>query len=140
MENNKRCVDCGGEITACGEMTDDGPSDDCLVCKLQSDVVFLQSELRLRVDYAGKFRELELNNRQLLSEQEALQSRVDRLMSRGIEDMKHEIEILRAGYDASGFEGPACPGCVYEDGKFIRRCRLHNRINNLEMTVRVIKK
>lgn len=33
-----RCEECGGEITACGPMTIDGPEGDCLVCQLRSEI------------------------------------------------------------------------------------------------------
>ncbi len=36
QENEPRCPECGGEISACGPMTSDGPSDDCRACQLQS--------------------------------------------------------------------------------------------------------
>ncbi len=82
----------------------------------------LETELDLRIDHAAKVRELGIENRKISLEKEALQ---------------REIEVLRAGYEATGLEGSACPGCVYKNGKFIRRCRLHNQINNLEMTAEI---
>lgn len=40
-----RCSKCNGELSYCGEMTPDGPSLDCRVCQLESDVSMLRSEL-----------------------------------------------------------------------------------------------
>jgi hypothetical protein len=42
-----------------------------------------------------------------------------------------EIERLRQGYTASGFESWLCPGCEYSDGVFIKACGLHAQIERL---------
>jgi len=41
--NYRRCSDCNGELTACGPMSFDGPSEDCLVCLLRSDITRLRA-------------------------------------------------------------------------------------------------
>ena len=40
-----RCSECNGELSYCGDMTSDGPSLDCRVCQLESDLSMLRSEL-----------------------------------------------------------------------------------------------
>jgi len=46
-----------------------------------------------------------------------------------------DAERLQAGYDYTGIEARSCPGCVYEEGTFIRRCKLHERIDHLQAIV-----
>src|SRR3990167_8842067 len=38
-----RCPDCNAELSACGETTADGPSMDCLVCRLRAEVMHLRA-------------------------------------------------------------------------------------------------
>jgi hypothetical protein len=45
-----------------------------------------------------------------------------------LREMGDEIERLRNGYDYTGVQARACPGCVYEAGVFVRHCALHARI------------
>lgn len=46
--NRKRCEDCGNELSSCGEMTDDGPSDDCEVCLLKSKIKDLKRQIKIQ--------------------------------------------------------------------------------------------
>lgn len=39
-----------------------------------------------------------------------------------------EIQHLQRGYQAKGIEAWPCPGCKYENGKFIEHCELHAEI------------
>ncbi len=41
-----RCPECCGELSACGEMTVDGPSDDCVVCQLRAEMRRLVESLK----------------------------------------------------------------------------------------------
>ena len=50
-------------------------------------------------------------------------------------DIPTEIARLRAGYDATGLSGAPCPGCVYENGRFVRLCGLHARAEKAEESV-----
>jgi DNA-directed RNA polymerase subunit RPC12/RpoP len=34
-----RCSECGSELTDCGEMTIDGPSPDCPLCKARHNLL-----------------------------------------------------------------------------------------------------
>ncbi len=49
-----------------------------------------------------------------------------------IKKLEQIIVELKRGYTATGFEGWGCPGCKYENGKFIELCQLHKRIDELE--------
>lgn len=46
---------------------------------------------------------------------------LDELRAR-IKELEETIEFAR---NYSGFEARACPLCTYENGKFIKRCRMH---------------
>ena len=48
-----RCSECNGELSYCGDMTSDGPSLDCRVCQLESDLSMLRSELARVKEAAG---------------------------------------------------------------------------------------
>jgi len=50
----------------------------------------------------------------------------------GVDRPRAEIERLKAGYNATGFEGWPCPGCRYENGVFISHCALHAEIERLK--------
>jgi hypothetical protein len=41
---SERCEECGGELSACGDMTADGPSMDCRACRLACEVRFLRQD------------------------------------------------------------------------------------------------
>lgn len=40
-----RCDECGAELTQCGELNEDGPTWDCKVCQLRSELKDLAEEL-----------------------------------------------------------------------------------------------
>ena len=41
---NMRCDDCGGELSCCGPMTEDGPLLDCLLCQRSEIIATLRAE------------------------------------------------------------------------------------------------
>ncbi len=43
--DDKRCEECNAELTYCGEMTSDGPSLDCPVCQLSSELTAMRAEV-----------------------------------------------------------------------------------------------
>lgn len=45
-----RCEVCNGELSACGNMTEDGPADDCEVCQLQERLAAAEADSR-RLDW-----------------------------------------------------------------------------------------
>jgi hypothetical protein len=44
------------------------------------------------------------------------------------EAAEKERDYYKAGYNQSPVSAKACPGCVYENGKFVRECGLHKRL------------
>jgi hypothetical protein len=44
------------------------------------------------------------------------------------DDFKRQVAELQRGYTAIGVEAWPCPGCHYEDGKFIEACGLHKQL------------
>ncbi len=42
--NEKRCEECHGELSYCGEMTVDGPALDCRYCILEDKYSYLKEE------------------------------------------------------------------------------------------------
>lgn len=42
--DDRRCSECGGELTYCGDMDFDGPTLDCKVCRLRELVRSLRAE------------------------------------------------------------------------------------------------
>ena len=87
---DSRCDVCNAELSACGEMTDDGPSDDCRECQLGSEIATLRAELdseasehartrEQRDDHA--LREEEANERAELEEAKAALAALDAAVS-----------------------------------------------------------
>ena len=65
----QRCEEHGCELSACGAMTEDGPSDDCRECLLEARIAELERDLaalnrRLQVRFAHE-QELERENAEL---------------------------------------------------------------------------
>ncbi len=54
------------------------------------------------------------------------------ILQKQIDHLEKVIFELKRGYTATGFEGWPCPGCTYVDGIFIKRCQLHERIDELK--------
>ena len=44
-EQRHRCEECGGELTCCGPMTEDGPLLDCLLCQRSEIITKLKAQL-----------------------------------------------------------------------------------------------
>lgn len=52
----QRCKDCGNELSACGEMTADGPRLDCRPCKLAAELAVSKADLsQLREQVNAKY-------------------------------------------------------------------------------------
>jgi hypothetical protein len=47
--SEKRCEECGGELSYCGDMDVDGPRLDCLECRLKARLDFTRNELALEL-------------------------------------------------------------------------------------------
>jgi len=43
-------------------------------------------------------------------------------------DAADEIERLEHGYQFTGSESAPCPGCLYDNGKLIKVCGMHEQI------------
>ncbi len=52
-EQRHRCEECGGELTCCGPMTEDGPLLDCLLCQRSEIITKLKAQLAARDQQAG---------------------------------------------------------------------------------------
>ena len=57
-EKPLRCAVCNAELSACGEMTADGPRMDCRECQLEAELSRLRSRIR-REDHEEALREVE---------------------------------------------------------------------------------
>jgi hypothetical protein len=57
-----------------------------------------------------------------------------------IHQLNLEIKRLREGYELSEHSSRACPGCVYDNGRFIRECRLHATISALQAQISEMRK
>lgn len=49
-----------------------------------------------------------------------------------LEAAKRDTAYVLAGYERSEFDSAPCPGCVYDNGTFIRSCHLHQRLAEKE--------
>lgn len=56
------------------------------------------------------------------------------------EQAERERDEAIAGYDRSPVSAKACPGCVYENGRFIRHCGLHERFTAAESELKRLEK
>lgn len=52
-EQRHRCEECGGELTCCGPMTEDGPLLDCLLCQQSEIITKLKAQLAAMDQQAG---------------------------------------------------------------------------------------
>lgn len=53
-----------------------------------------------------------------------------------IEELKESILYLRNGY--SEYDARGCPACEYENGTFIKQCKLHEQIEELRKEVEAV--
>ena len=53
-----------------------------------------------------------------------------------IEELEESLELAR---NYKGIEARPCPLCEYKNGKFIKSCSMHSRINELEAVIKELE-
>lgn len=115
-ETNERCPNC----PRCG----DGPRREAVLPGSNNPQRFLCGSYVVDVDGVEEFGQSSLcMNKERLSLRAALRERDEQLAA-----VRKERDELKDGYDRSPVSAKACPGCVYENGKFVRECGLHKRL------------
>lgn len=98
--NKDRCSECNGELSACGDMTSDGPRMDCKVCQLLARAETAEREwniykssnetnLRELLELVNKYRAVERERDAVRAECERLKANRDRLV-----ELAHANEVL----------------------------------------------
>jgi hypothetical protein len=80
----ERCEDCSGELTYCGEMTSDGPSLDCPLCRSRSDIAARDAEMLLLAKLAAETPQFD-NPLHIVKAQQVRDRILDAALARGTE-------------------------------------------------------